>query len=318
MKSFPQCGKNPPTCACAAVYTGSMNQPSPSRHLQAQLTLGFARERDTTRLIRRIHHGPLRVQKPLYPEGSAICHAIIIHPPGGVVGGDQLAMVAQVGSGAQALLSTPGASKWYKANGHVSQQQINLEIAAGASLEWLPQESIFFDAADVRLQQTIHLAADARYIGWEILCFGRTASGERFTTGQIHQHTRIVRAGKPIWFEQGGVQAAGEAMRNPLGLAGYSVCATLLATGNSLNATQLQDLRQAVEQLQQQALTQATAQNRPPDAGEFGISQSKTMLVARHMGHCSELARHIMLECWRHVRPAMLGCTANVPRIWNT
>lgn len=294
-----------------------MNPDTLSRHLHARLSLGFARERDTTRLIRRIHHGPLRVQKPLYPEGSAICHAIIVHPPGGVVGGDQLALEAQVASGGHALLCTPGASKWYKANGHVSQQQVTLHVASAASLEWLPQESIFFDAANVRLQQTINLAADASYIGWEILCFGRTASGERFASGQVRQVTRILRAGKLIWFEQGGVQAAEGAaagMHNPLGLAGYTVCATLLATGKSLNAVQLQDLRQAVGQVQQQAPAHGAA----PDAGEFGVSQSKAMLVARYMGQSSELARHIMLETWRHVRPALLGCAAQVPRIWNT
>ncbi len=283
-----------------------MNPDTLSRHLHARLTLGFAREQDTTRLVQRIHHGPLRVQKPLYPEGSAICHAIIVHPPGGVVGGDQLALEAQVASGGHALLCTPGASKWYKANGHVSQQQITLQVAAAASLEWLPQESIFFDAANVRLQQTIDLAADASYIGWEILCFGRTASGERFASGQVRQATRILRSGKLIWFEQGEVQAGG--MHNPLGLAGYTVCATLLAAGKSLNTAQLQDLRQAVGQVQQQA----------PDAGEFGVSQSKNVLVARYMGHSSELARQIMLETWRHVRPALLGCAAQVPRIWNT
>lgn len=287
-----------------------MNPDNLSRHLHAHLSLGFARELDTTRLIRRIHHGPLRVQKPLYPEGSAICHAIIVHPPGGVVGGDQLMLDARVESGGHALLCTPGASKWYKANGQLSQQQVALEVSAAASLEWLPQESIFFDAANVRLQQTVSLAPDASYIGWEILCFGRTASGERFASGQVRQSTRILRAGKLIWFEQGGVQAAGGGMHNPLGLAGYTVCATLLAAGTSLNAAQLLDLREAVGQVQQAAPAAGS--------GEFGVSQNKAMLVARYMGHSSELARHIMLATWRHVRPAMLGCAAQVPRIWNT
>ena len=142
---------------------------------EATLSLGFARDGDTTRLIERTHYGPLRVQKPLYPEGPEVCHAIVVHPPGGVVGGDWLAITARAGERAQALLTSPGAAKWYKANAQVSQQQVALTIEAGATLEWLPQETIFFDAAQIRLQHDVVMAADAGYIGSEILCFGRTA-----------------------------------------------------------------------------------------------------------------------------------------------
>ena len=99
---------------------------------QAHLALKFADDGGTTRLVERSHSGPLRVQKPLYPEGARICHAIVLHPPGGVVGGDQLSVHAGVGSGAHALLTTPGAAKWYRANGHVSRQQINLTLEPGA------------------------------------------------------------------------------------------------------------------------------------------------------------------------------------------
>ena len=106
---------------------------------QARLVLGFADDAGTTRLIERTHFGPLRVQKPLYPEGAHVCHAIVVHPPGGVVGGDELALVAKVGEAAHAVITTPGAAKWYKANGRTSRQDIALDIAAGARLEWLPQ-----------------------------------------------------------------------------------------------------------------------------------------------------------------------------------
>src|SRR6478672_760713 len=114
---------------------------------QAWLALGFVDDGGTTRLTERSHFGPLRVQKPLYPEGNAICHAIVMHPPGGVVGGDELDVHACVGSGAHAFITTPGAAKWYKANGSLSQQSVRLTIGENASLEWLPQETIFFDAA---------------------------------------------------------------------------------------------------------------------------------------------------------------------------
>ncbi|MEG0885447.1 MAG: urease accessory protein UreD, partial [Janthinobacterium sp.] len=125
---------------------------------QAQLRLGFALHDGVSRLVERTHSGPLRVQKPLYPEGDAVCHAIIIHPPGGVVGGDQLAVDATVGEGARALLTSPGAAKWYRANGHVSGQHVVLRAGSGAAIEWLPQESIFFDQACVRLRHEVELA----------------------------------------------------------------------------------------------------------------------------------------------------------------
>src|ERR1700737_2774164 len=101
---------------------------------RARLSLGFADDASTTRLVERSHFGPLRVQKPLYPEGGAVCHAIVVHPPGGVVGGDELTIGAAVGANARALITTPGAAKWYKANDRVSRQDVHLQIDANASL----------------------------------------------------------------------------------------------------------------------------------------------------------------------------------------
>ena len=97
----------------------------------ARLQLGFADDAGTTRLLERSHFGPLRVQKPLYPEGPAVCHAIVVHPPGGIVGGDGLSIAATVGPGGRALLTSPGAAKWYKANGKLSRQRVTLAAGAG-------------------------------------------------------------------------------------------------------------------------------------------------------------------------------------------
>jgi urease accessory protein len=277
-------------------------------HWQARLILGFARDGETTRLIERSHVGPLRVQKPLYPEGARICHAILVHPPGGVAGGDELIVHATIGATAHALLATPGAAKWYKANpanGLPSRQDIRLDVQAGARLEWLPQESIFFNAAQVQLRQTITLGRDAHYIGCEILCFGRTASGESFASGNIAQHTSIRREDKLIWWEQGALAGGGAAMYSPLGLNGKTVCATLLAAGPAMTAAVLNAMRDEI-----------TALGATP--GEFGVSQLKSVLVARYLGDSSELARRVMLCAWRHLRPHLMACEAVTPRIWNT
>jgi urease accessory protein len=271
---------------------------------QASLSLRFADDHGTTRLVERRHSGPLRVQKALYPEGGAVCHAIIVHPPGGVVGGDQLALSAAVGEGARAFLTTPGAAKWYKANGKVSRQSVRLQAGAGASIEWMPQETIFFDDAHVELEQDITLAADASYIGCEIICMGRRASGESFRSGRVVQRTRIRHGARLLWWEQGALTPDGVA--SPLGMDGYSVCATLLAVGAPLPAGVLAQLRSEGGE--------AVAAS----GASFGATQMKGLLCVRHLGHDSEAAREIMLAAWRTLRPHLLGRAAFDPRSWRT
>lgn len=266
---------------------------------QANLALGFADDAGTTRMIERMHSGPLRVQKPLYPEGERICHAIVVHPPGGVVGGDQLTIKAHVGDKAHAFLTTPGASKWYKASGKRSRQDVQLHVGEKATLEWLPQETIFFDTARVQLDNSIALGKDASYIGWEILCFGRTASGETFNSGRVEQRTSIRREGKLIWFEQGALSPEDGSMHSPLALAGKTVCATLIAVGKQLPVSAIAALREE-------------------RAGLFGVTQMKSVLVVRYLGDSSEIARQVMMRAWKVIRPALVGEEAAVPRIWNT
>jgi urease accessory protein len=265
---------------------------------RASLQLRFAADGDGggTRLTGRVHAGPLRVQKALYPEGARTCHVIIVHPPGGVVGGDQLEIGMRLGPGSRVFATTPGAAKWYRAQAGNSRQEVRLEVGDGAALEWLPQETIFYDGAGVELEHEVELGAGACYIGSEILCFGRRAMGEAFTRGHIVQRTRIRQAGRLVWHEQGRMDAAGIA--SPLGLRGRSVCASLLAVGRPLPAATLAALREG-------------------DPG-LALSQVKSVFVARHLGDDSESARSAMLRVWKAVRPHLLGIAARPPRIWNT
>ena len=273
---------------------------APARdHWRATLSLGFANDRGTTRLVERAHFGPLRVQKPLYPEQPSVCHAIVVHPPGGVVGGDQLAIGASVGALAHAFVTTPGAAKWYRANGHVSRQDLKLQVGAGAALEWLPQETIFFNGADVRLDTEVDMEADASFITADIFCFGRTASGERFDHGRVAQRMQLRRGGKLVWFEQGALCGGKAGMTGPLGLNGCTVCATLVAVGRQVGAGCIQALREEA-------------------SPQFGVTQMKSLLVARYIGDSSQEARRLMHRAWRLLRPAMLDREAVMPRIWNT
>ena len=272
---------------------------------QAKLRLGFHADVGTTRLLDRWHCGPLRVQKALYPEGAAICHAIVVHPPGGVVGGDELAIDIKVANDAHAVITTPGAAKWYESNGTSSKQSVRINLGTNARMEWLPQEAIFFNAAQVQLSQAITLAKGARYLACDILCFGRSASGETFQTGRIAQHSTIHHDGKLIWFEQGALIGGSDFMTSAVGLNRHSVCATLIAVGATVPALQIDALRQQANLVVE-------------GGASFGVTQLKGVIVARYLGDASETARTLMLLAWRHLRPAVMQREAIELRIWNT
>ena len=233
------------------------------------------------------------------------CHAIIVHPPGGVVGGDELNVDIKVSDDAHAVITTPGAAKWYRANGKSSKQSVCIQLGANASLEWLPQEAIFFDAANVQLSQAITLAKGARYIACDIFCLGRSASGETFNTGRIAQRSTIHRDGKLIWFEQGALTAGTAQMTSALGCNGHLVCATLIAVGAPVPGSVIDALRHAMNLLL-------------GDAACFGVTQLKGVIVVRYLGNASEVARAAMLLAWQHLRPAVMARAAIELRIWNT
>jgi urease accessory protein len=264
----------------------------------ASLRLRFVHDAGTTRLAGRSHSGPLRVQKALYPEGPGVCHAIVVHPPGGVAGGDQLAIEVDAGTRSHAFLTTPGAAKWYRSAGPAARQVVRIVAGEGSAVEWLPQETIVFDQARVEMSHEVELDAGASYIGSEILCFGRTAAGERFERGSLRQHTSIRRGGRLLWWEQGVLAGGGAAMGSALGLAGHSVCATMVGVGRPAPAPLLAALRSS-------------------DAA-LAVSQVKSVFVARYLCDDSETARHAMTRVWQAVRPHLLGRAATVPRIWAT
>lgn len=273
--------------------------------LLASLSLGFSDDNGTTRLTHREHTGPLLVQKPLYPEGERCCHVIVVHPPGGIVGGDRLRLNVNLGGGAQALLSTPGAAKWYRANGRISRQHVELHGHAGAAIEWLPQETIIFDHADVVLETNVSLHPEARFIGCEILCFGRTASGERFSQGKVRQRYAVHVGGKLLWLEQGTLVANSDTMNGPLGLAGHTVCASLLCVGAPPQRDLIDAVRAAIAPLAE------------PGA-QFGATHMKSLLMVRYLGDRSEVARQVMMAAWKVLRPAFLGRESTALRIWMT
>jgi urease accessory protein len=246
----------------------------------------------------RRHLGPLRVQKHLYAEGPEVCQHIIVHPPGGIAGGDRLDISARVEHNAWAQITSPGAAKWYRAGGP-AYQQLDLQVAAGATLEWLPQETIVYSAAQAELSTTIELEGDARLFYWDVVALGRPASGERFDLGHFQAHLDIRRDGQLLWHERQRIVGADGLLDSPIGLDGNPVFATMLVTGE-IDAELLERCRSLGHEVR----------------GD--LTQLPGLLVARCLAGEALLARAWLTDLWRLLRPALLGREAIAPRIWST
>ena len=269
---------------------------TPSWH--AELELGYGRDGETTRPTLRRHKGPLRVQKHLYGEGPEVCQHIIVHPPGGIAGGDRLDIAATVGANAWAQLTSPGAAKWYRAKGP-AYQRLELKVGAGATLEWLPQETIVYCGAQAELSTCIELEGDARLCYWDMVALGRPASGERFNTGHFQARLDIRRDGQLLWHERQRIRGDDGLLDSPIGLAGQPVFATLLISGE-IDADLLERCRMI------------------PSLVRGDLSQLPGLLVARCLASEALHARAWLIDLWRLLRPALLGRAAVPPRIWST
>ena len=266
---------------------------------KASLSLGFSFENKKTKLTRKVHDGPLVVQKPLYPEGEGICHAIVVHPPGGIAGGDELVLDVDAGQDSSVLLTTPGAAKWYRSSGPWASQRIAFRVAG--TLEWLPQETIVFDGALAQTRCDVDLDGEASLIGWEIVCLGRTGSGERYARGSYRSAISIRREGRLQWLERGRIDGGGRLLDSPAGLGGNPVFGTLFASFSHFDKRILIEMR-----------------DQNPIAGRGSVTLLPGILLARYLGDSSEAARRYFLALWRILRPVLTGREAVEPRIWRT
>jgi len=195
---------------------------------RAELQLRFAADAARTRLAERRHIGPLLVQRPFYPEG-ATCHVYLLHPPGGIAGGDNLRLEATLEPGSQALITTPAATRFYRAApGRVARLEQHLRLQA-ADLEWLPQETICFDQAQARMRTRIELDAQSRFLGWEMTCYGRHACDEKFAQGRIAQSLELWEGARPLLLDHLHIDGGSDMQQAAWGLRGAAALGTLLA-----------------------------------------------------------------------------------------
>lgn len=292
-------------------------------------------ERPRTVLARCRHTGPLRVQRALYLED--VCHVYVLHPPGGVVGGDSLEIEVAVAARAHGLITTPAAGKFYRSAQRQAVQRQRCQVAAGGALEWLPQEAILFDRSWSRLETRVELAGDARFAGWDIVALGRPAAGEGFVNGLCEQRFALFRDGRPLWRERNVYQGGGAQMAAAWGLGGFSVCGTLVCTvpgrhgGDGRGGHEVPGSRAGISAFdraragmsargQVAALVDEIRADMEgwPAEDRYGVSWVEDVLVCRYLGRNAETVRQGLAAVWARMRPVVFRRAAVVPRIWNT
>lgn len=280
---------------------------------RAELELTAVKSGAQTVLLRSRHLGPLRVQRP-FIEASGACQVYVLHPPGGIVGGDTLDVRVQATQGANVLLTTPGAGKFYRSTGQLAQQRQRFTIETESSLEWLPQESIVFDGAVAASHSRIDLVGDARVIWWEVTCLGRPAAGELFNRGTFCQSLELFHEGRPLLLERSRCVGGEPALKATWGYQGMPVFATLVA--HPVSAATLPAVRalleaQAISSSERLGVTLLPT-------GPAGSHAVTTTLVCRYLGPSATRAKQVLAVVWEHLRDEVVGLKAEVPRVWHT
>jgi urease accessory protein len=229
----------------------------------------------------------------------------LLHPPGGLVAGDELQIDAHVESGAHALLTTPAAGKLYRSPAPelLARQEQRFRVSAAACLEWLPQETIAFRGARAELRTSVELSGDARFIGWEIMCLGRPAAQELFDHGVLRPQLELTRDGKLVYVERGLYEAGSQLMQAPWGLDAQPVVASMLCAAPGVS-----------RHIDAVRATLAAHSG----SGRLAASAWDDCLVVRYLGPSAEQARNNLAAVWTELRPHVVGCEAVAPRIWRT
>ena len=272
---------------------------------RAELSLDYLNENHRS-VARYVHKGPLRILKSLYPEGDAVCHNVLVHPPGGLVGGDTLDMTVTVGSGAHGLVTTPGATRFYKSDAGLATQQLKARVEDGARLEWLPLEAIAYNQCDALNRAVFDLSPSGEMMAWDITALGLPAAGMPFVQGTFRQHLEI----KGAWLERGTLRASDTRLINsPLGLAGHKCMATLVfASGSAMASARLErGLASARERVEAHGLRLQAGVTSP----------HPQIMVARVLAPVTEHAIQLLKQIWAVWRQDMWQLGSTPPRLWN-
>lgn len=302
--------KNQTAKAGEAIASGATTE-LVERSWPASLELMFEFRAGKTALTRARHFGPLRVQRPFYPEGEC-AHIYLLHPPGGLVVGDALTITLDAEPKSATLVTTPSAGKIYSLQGlqHCDArteqcQNITVSLAANARLEWLPQETIVFNGANARLTTRVNATSDSQFVVWDIVCLGRPACDELFTQGSVYQDLEVTIDGNLELLERNRILGGDAYMARPWGLAGAGSFGTMV-----MNVTPSRvEVDEILELLEKDTVTAG---------GQWGLTQKGSLFIARYLGASAWQARHGFTKIWTALRPLSGAGPAVLPRIWNT
>ncbi len=262
--------------------------------------------RDGRTVVRDRHDGPLRVLRALYPE-DGVCHSVLVHPPGGIVGGDELAIEMTLGEGAHALVTTPGATRFYRSTGATAAQSLRVAAEARSRLDWLPLETIAYSGCEATNTLRFELAPEAEMIGWDVTALGLPESDRPFDAGRFTQSIEV--PGR--WLERGSIAADDASLLDsPLGWAGRRVLATMwFAAGATLAPARSDALLEAARAAARAHALAATTGATSPQEG---------VIVVRVLAARVEPAMDLLQRIWRLWRPLAWGLAATAPRVWST
>ncbi len=281
--------------------SSSSTTQAPQNSWHGKLELDFANSDGTTQISHSYSQAPWKLQRPFYPEGDRVCHSVLLHTAGGMVGGDRLTANITLGEHTHALITTAAAAKIYRSSGQESQQITQIQVAAGACLEWLPQETIIFNGAIYHQQTRIELAPQAIWCGWEINRYGRTARGESFLEGQVRSRTEVWQQGRPLWIDRQHLWGNADMWHSPHALAAQPVVGSLAFVGQSVPSTLVDQSRSLAHTIEQ---------------GEFGVTQLEQGMLCRYRGASSLEVRTWLIGVWQMLRVSLMGRSHYLPRIW--
>jgi urease accessory protein len=268
----------------------------------AGLRLDYAREGERT-VARFAHDGPLRILQSLWPEASGVCHNVMVHPPGGLVGGDTLEIRVRAAEGSHGLVTTPGASRFYRSEGAAAVQDVRLRVEAGARLEWLPLEALYFSGCDAANRLLMDI--EGELLGWDIAALGLPQAAQPFVRGTVLQHLEVPGA----WLERGRI-AADDAllMDGPQGLAGYRCLASLFfVAGGELPRQRREALLDAAR---------AVIETHPLARTAAATAPAGRVIVVRALAPLVEPAFDLLKAVRRAWRPLAWNVAAAEPRGW--
>ncbi len=266
------------------------------------IDLDYISQENETKLSYNKMQAPFKIQKPFYPEGKKICHNIILHTAGGVVGGDRLSINVDLQPDAKVLITTASAGKIYRSNGKIAIQNTQIKIDKGAYLEFLPQENIIFNGANYEQNMRVELGEGGMWIGWEINRFGRSARGEKFTEGEWRSHTEVWQDGSPLWIDRQYLKANTEIINSYNGLKGMSIIASLVFVGKKVESEILEKARNFGLNHQLE--------------GEIGITRLQKGLLCRYRGNSSTESRNWLIKIWHLLRGNYGELNPIIPRVW--